>query len=81
MTPLSPNKIIYISELLGVKIEEEATIESVEGNKTYVLDDYGNRNTFNNETGYCYTDNTSFGAKKYLKNPSGIIKPVIKWEK
>lgn len=61
------NKIVYITEVIGIKIEEIATILSIEGNKTYVKDDYGNYNTFNNQTGYCYTDNTTFGAKKYLK--------------
>jgi hypothetical protein len=66
---------------MGIQIEEEATVIAVEGNKTYVKDDYGNNLYFNNETGYCYSDHTFNGARKFLKNPSGIVTPIEKWTK
>ena len=61
------NKIIYIFELKNIIIEEEATITKIEGNKTYCVNMFNNKLIFNNISGYCYTDNTTFGAKRYLK--------------
>lgn len=60
-------KIIYIAELDGITIDEETLVEIHEGNKVYTLDAYGNKDIFNLETGKCYSDNPTFGAKKYLK--------------
>lgn len=61
------DKINYIFYLKGIEIEEEATIKSIENDKIYCLDTYGNYLIFNKNTGHCYTDNTTFGAKKVLK--------------
>ncbi len=59
--------IIYIAELDNLLIEEETLVENHEGNKVYTLDKYGNKDIFNSETGYCYSNDPTFGAKKYLK--------------
>jgi len=64
---LKGKKIIYIAELDGITVDEETMVEIHEGNKLYTLDDYGNKDIFNLETGYCYSNNPTFGAKKYLK--------------
>lgn len=67
MIDLTGKKIIYISEVDSLSLEEETLVEKHEGNKVYTLDDYGNKDIFNTETGYCYSFNPTFGAKKYLK--------------
>lgn len=67
MYNLRGKNITYITELDGFTVEETALVDEHEGNKIYVIDEYGNKNTFNTKTGYCYTDNPTFGAKKYLK--------------
>jgi hypothetical protein len=64
----SQNKeIIYISKLLDIEIEEIAYINKIEGDKIYCIDTFKNFLIFNSKTGYCYNDNNTFGAKKYLK--------------
>lgn len=60
-------ELIYISLLKDIEIEEYATIIKIEGNKVYCIDTFKNFLIFNTETGYCYSDNNTFGAKKYLK--------------
>lgn len=67
MLNLQGKRIIYISELDSITLEEECLVELHEGNKVYTLDSYGNKDIFNLETGYCYSYNPTFGAKKYLK--------------
>lgn len=52
---------------MNIAVEEVAMVEKREGNKIYCRDSYGYNLIFNSETGYCYTDNLTFGAKKYLK--------------
>ena len=64
---LTNTRIIYLSELDNIIIEEDTLVEIHEGNKIYTLDYYGNKDIFNTETGYCYSNNPTFGAKKYLK--------------
>jgi hypothetical protein len=60
------NTITYLSIFKGIEIEETATIKMIEGNKLYCIDEYHNNLIFNTDNGYCYTDNTTFGAKKVL---------------
>lgn len=60
------DKINYIFYLKDIEIEEEAIIQSIENDKIYCLDNYGNNLIFNKNTGHCYNDNTTFGAKRVL---------------
>ncbi len=64
---LTGTNITYIAELDSLLIEEETLVELHEGNKLYTRDKYGNKDIFNIDTGYCYSFNPTFGAKKYLK--------------
>lgn len=64
---LTGKTLIYLVTLDAIAVEEETLVELHEGNKIYTLDSYGNKDIFNIETGYCYTNNPTFGAKKYLK--------------
>jgi hypothetical protein len=63
----SQGSITYVAELQNICIEETATVSKIEGNKIYCRNQYGYDLIFNSETGYCYTDHLTFGAKKYLK--------------
>lgn len=67
MLTLQDKELIYISKIQNLEIEERASIIKIEGNKVYCIDEYKNYLIFNAETGYCYSDNNTFGAKKYLK--------------
>ncbi len=60
-------KLVYISEFCGISLEENANITKIEGDKTYCVDEFGNKLIFNNKTGQCYTDIPTYGARKYLK--------------
>ncbi len=60
-------QIIYISKLKNFEIEEIAFVTKIEGDKIYCIDTYKNSLIFNSVSGYCYTDNNTYGAKKYLK--------------
>jgi hypothetical protein len=62
------DKIVYISYVKDIEIEEEASIKKIENDKIYCLDTYNNYLIFNKNTGHCYNDNTTFGAKKVYKN-------------
>ena len=62
----SQDKFNYIFELNSVIIEEIATVISIENDKIYALDMFNNKLIFNINSGKCYNDNNTFGAKRYI---------------
>ena len=58
----------YTFSLHDLVMEESAEVLKVEGDKVYTKDVNGSgMYIFNYKNGYCYNDNTTFGAKRTLK--------------
>lgn len=62
--------VLYEFTLNDISVIEKALVLKYEGDKIYTKDLNGSsRFIFNAKTGYCYNDNTTFGAKRVLLLP------------
>jgi len=60
------DKIQYLFEMNGETMVEEAVVQKREGSKIYCKNIFNQKLIFDLDTKECYTDNTTFGAKRTL---------------